>query len=1555
MEIAGSGSRRPGKMPGNLKNKDYPMISFQTNIDSLVAQQNLNINSQFQSNTIQQLTSGYRINSSGDDAAGLAVANQDRDQIAQITQGVANGNNGTALLQTMDGGMSNISQILDRLQTLAAQSASSSFTGSRKDLNAEFQTDVGELNRQAQAIGLNTGGTYAQMMDVYLGGGGGATAAAVSQNAQVSVNLSQSTVDAQSLGLSGMQVVAGTADISTGSAAHSVSQIVSNQANTTAVAGVTTFYLSGPGFSDNSKVALSVNLNGVSDTNTLVTAINSAITSAGLSASPAAQAMKNAGITASVSTDANGGQELAFSSSTSAFQVQAGDQMANALMGNLQSSSGSAGTAVATSATGGNTTSGAFDPNALGVTVQISGAGMANPVSINFNASDLTAGAAITDLQTQIQQNASLQAAGITMSGSAGGPLTFTSSTGGTFSVQSTGDTQNVLGLGNVSTSAAASSPAFYSTITAAAPPSVASNGLTNLAFSLDGGATGGAGPTIAGSALTTVNTSAMGNTALSLSINGTAVSVNFANDANKGAGESVANVVSYINSSVDAQMGWSSGVQVASVNGNNGITLSESVANASSTMTVNHTATSDTLGLTSGASITATPPTAASITGTTGHAAGVNTSALTGGSALTLTVNGTAVTVDFGNDANSVGTESLANITKYINNQVNAAMGWGSSVQVATVNGTSDGINLTDPLTESSSTLGIAGGATLGLANQTAAGTGSTGNTVTLNMAAGNATSATFTGGSTGGTAYASVNTSGDHLNFNIDGTAVSAALGAATGTSAVLAGGALTGGAAATIDTNALMAQQAVYTGGQLGSTVNTSSLLGAATYTNGPGLASDTGLSINGDSVTINGNTVNFTTETTLTEVAQSITSQTAGQAGAVTAQVVQGGAGYQIQLTSVALGTNAAISFTDTQGSQDVGLSTDNATTVSTGAAGTAELLQVAVAGHGTQTIDFSNDTHAGTAESVADINSFLAGAGALTGATAQITGGALVITTTAATPTFANTITVGNAATGTPATNFTAAAQLFGLATAGQTGASLVKAGSAATTLQLSLSGADGVAHAETVDFTNYSTQNGGTAETQANVAAYIQSQLGGYGTAAFSNGVLSISSVATGAPTQVQVTANNAASQAVGLTTAGQNLPAAQNGKNETLAAVVATLNTAAQQALGTSTKATIFSLNANNDIVIDSQTKGVSSKLILTLGSGGTATTTGLSNALGLAVSDPTTGTTLGSGTGPTTSSIASMLQQAFNNNVTLQKAGLQASGQDGGDLTINSSNNTNFRLEEYGSDATNLGFGTTAGAFAGLTSGLSGASMIDAGGTSAIGTGSTANPYISFGAMQFGSDAQAITVAANNSTGAQQALTITLRNDSGSESGATSGASIDSAVSYINQQLQQSNNPTLQSIVAVKENVKGVEQINFLSAQPSFSVSVGSSVNGNGMNGGAAKTFSSVTNGTGANAAIDTLAGAQAAVTAVTAAVAALGNAQATVGKGENQLNYAINLAQSQITNISAAESQIRDANVAQEAANLTKAQVLQQSTIAAMAQANQEPQAVLKLLQG
>jgi flagellin len=90
------------------------------------------------------------------------------------------------------------------------------------------------------------------------------------------------------------------------------------------------------------------------------------------------------------------------------------------------------------------------------------------------------------------------------------------------------------------------------------------------------------------------------------------------------------------------------------------------------------------------------------------------------------------------------------------------------------------------------------------------------------------------------------------------------------------------------------------------------------------------------------------------------------------------------------------------------------------------------------------------------------------------------------------------------------------------------------------------------------------------------------------------------------------------------------------------------------------------------------------------------------------------------------------------------------------------------------------------------------------------------------------------------------------------------------------------------------------------------------------------------------------------QVVIASIAAAVGALGTVQGTVGAGINQLNFAVGLAQSQVTNYAADESGIRDADMATEASNLSKSQVLVQSSIAAMAQANQIPQAVLKLLQ-
>jgi flagellin len=101
--------------------------------------------------------------------------------------------------------------------------------------------------------------------------------------------------------------------------------------------------------------------------------------------------------------------------------------------------------------------------------------------------------------------------------------------------------------------------------------------------------------------------------------------------------------------------------------------------------------------------------------------------------------------------------------------------------------------------------------------------------------------------------------------------------------------------------------------------------------------------------------------------------------------------------------------------------------------------------------------------------------------------------------------------------------------------------------------------------------------------------------------------------------------------------------------------------------------------------------------------------------------------------------------------------------------------------------------------------------------------------------------------------------------------------------------------------------------------------------------------------------SASATTTANALAALSAISTAIANLGLVQGRVGTGQNKLQYAIQLAQSQIASYSAAESRLRDADMAAEAANLTKAQVMQQASLAAMAQANAAPQAVLALLRG
>jgi flagellin len=452
-------------------------FSINTNIASLQAQNYLRINANFQSQTINEVTSGLRIVQSGDDAAGLAIANGYRSDEAVLTQGIQNANNGLSQLQIMDGGMSNISQLLDRARTLATESASGTFTGDRSVLNGEYQSVLTEINRQAQAIGLNQGGTFAKSLSVFIGGGDGATAAAAVQNGSVAVDLSSSTVDTQSLGLQGFtagyQVAAGAGDNGLYDLGSASSTSVSNILALAATAGSTSFVISGPGFSAGAGGAVTVNVNtsNVADPASLVDAINAGISAAATAGSAQAKALGNANITAEIHTGEDGAQQLEFVSANTAFQVTAGDTTANALMGNFtgQTNAGTGQTlgmpatlttleAISTASTfisgGTEQTTGADFTNMVGTTVATTvpsqtytfvannADGSPQTVKVNVTAGStvtFTAALAVAQINAALQQTDNPALTGIiatTNGGATGvGTITFTNNSSVPFNV----------------------------------------------------------------------------------------------------------------------------------------------------------------------------------------------------------------------------------------------------------------------------------------------------------------------------------------------------------------------------------------------------------------------------------------------------------------------------------------------------------------------------------------------------------------------------------------------------------------------------------------------------------------------------------------------------------------------------------------------------------------------------------------------------------------------------------------------------------------------------------------------------------------------------------------------------------------------------------------------------------------------------------------------------------------------------------------------------------------------------------------------------------------
>ena len=252
-------------------------LTVNTNVASLNTQKNLNKASDALSTTMQRLSSGLKINSAKDDAAGLQISNRLTSQINGLNVAVKNANDGISIAQTAEGAMQESTNILQRMRELALQSANGSNSDEdRASLQQEFNALSGELTRIANTTTF--GGRN------LLDGSFGSTSFQIGANANQTVSFSLSSVAAKDL--KGTYSNASTTGAATDLSASVVGNVVNVDTTTTtgaspAVAGTITDLAIA---SDSTSVTLgttAVYLTGVTDDASMLTALEAAATTAG--------------------------------------------------------------------------------------------------------------------------------------------------------------------------------------------------------------------------------------------------------------------------------------------------------------------------------------------------------------------------------------------------------------------------------------------------------------------------------------------------------------------------------------------------------------------------------------------------------------------------------------------------------------------------------------------------------------------------------------------------------------------------------------------------------------------------------------------------------------------------------------------------------------------------------------------------------------------------------------------------------------------------------------------------------------------------------------------------------------------------------------------------------------------------------------------------------------------------------------------------------------------------------------------------------------------------
>ena len=181
-------------------------LRVNTNTASINAQRNLAGVSEKLGSNFRRLSTGLRISSAADDAAGLAISERLRSQIRSVDQAKRNANDGISLVQTAEGALNEVSSILTRLRELAIQSSNGSVSDQDKStLDEEFQSLVNEVNRigrstEFSGIKLLDGSSSSVSFQVGFGTTTGIDTLSVSLSAALSTSLSLNSLDIGSTG-----------------------------------------------------------------------------------------------------------------------------------------------------------------------------------------------------------------------------------------------------------------------------------------------------------------------------------------------------------------------------------------------------------------------------------------------------------------------------------------------------------------------------------------------------------------------------------------------------------------------------------------------------------------------------------------------------------------------------------------------------------------------------------------------------------------------------------------------------------------------------------------------------------------------------------------------------------------------------------------------------------------------------------------------------------------------------------------------------------------------------------------------------------------------------------------------------------------------------------------------------------------------------------------------------------------------------------------------------------------------------------------------------------